>query len=368
MSAASGGNEANKSASSTDILKLTAYFAERERAGGKFLAEALLDLFADRGVATSVMLRGIASFGPRNIVRSDESLSMSEDPPVTLSATDRPEVITALVDDVTALTGRGLITLERGRLASGAAAGAGNEATRMTVYLGRRQRAAGAPAYRTVTEVFHRLGFAGATVFLGVDGTVNGERRRAGFLSHNPDVPMFAVGVGTPDQAAAAGQELSRLLPDHLLTVERTRVVKRDGTVLADLHELPTTDPDGLTLFQKLTVYTFEDSRHDGHPIHRQLVRRLRESQHAAGATVLRGLWGYHGDHRPKGDRLLHIGRRVPVSTVIIDTPENIVRSFAIVDELTGRHGLVTSEIVPAMIALDGDYRNGGTRLANPPG
>jgi hypothetical protein len=47
-------------------LKLTAYFGERQRAvhaaaGREFLADALLNLFGDREVATSVLLRGIAS-------------------------------------------------------------------------------------------------------------------------------------------------------------------------------------------------------------------------------------------------------------------------------------------------------------------
>ena len=79
----------------------------------------MLDLFAARGVATSVLLRGIASFGPRNIVRTDESLSLSEDLPVTIAAVDTPEVIGALIDDVVALIGRGLLTLERARLVDG---------------------------------------------------------------------------------------------------------------------------------------------------------------------------------------------------------------------------------------------------------
>jgi PII-like signaling protein len=32
------------------------------------------------------------------------------------------------------------------------------------------------------------------------------------------------------------------------------------------------------------------------------LIRRLRR-EGAAGATSLRGLWGYHGDHRPHAER-----------------------------------------------------------------
>lgn len=51
------------------------------------------------------------------------------------------------------------------------------------------------------------------------------------------------------------------------------------------------------------------------------------------------------------------------MSTVIIDTPTAIQHSFDIVDELTGEHGLVTSEVVPAMLAMDHEHRRGGTRL-----
>ena len=80
-------------------------------------------------------------------------------------------------------------------------------------------------------------------------------------------------------------------------------------------------------------------------------MRRLRESG-ASGATCLRGIWGFHGDHAPHGDRLLQLRRRVPIVTIVIDTPERIAESFEIVDELTDEAGLVTSEMVPAMAAL----------------
>jgi PII-like signaling protein len=62
------------------------------------------------------MLRGIASFGPSHKPRSDVSLSLSEDPAVTIAAVDVEPKIRSLVDDVGAMTGRGLVTLERARL------------------------------------------------------------------------------------------------------------------------------------------------------------------------------------------------------------------------------------------------------------
>ncbi len=118
-----------------------------------------------------------------------------------------------------------------------------------------------------------------------------------------------------------------------------------------------------MAIWQKLMVYTSEAARHGKRPIHSELVRRLRESG-ASGATSLRGVWGFHGDHRPHGDRALQLRRHVPIVTVLVDTPERIAASFEIVDELTAERGLVTSEMVPAMTAMAEEERRGGLRLA----
>ena len=151
-------------------LKLTAYFGERLRTDGRFLAEAMLDLFGTHDVATSVMLRGIEGYGPHNLLRTDQSLSLSEDPPVTVVAVDRLSKITGLVDDVVAMTSRGLVTRERARLAAGdigdVALPAGPESTdavKLTIYVGRQARIAGLPAYRAVCDLLHRQGFEGAS-------------------------------------------------------------------------------------------------------------------------------------------------------------------------------------------------------------
>jgi len=94
------------------------------------------------------------------------------------------------------------------------------------------------------------------------------------------------------------------------------------------------------------------------------LLGRQVLHQGAAGATALRGIWGYHGNHPPHGDRLLTLRRRVPVLTVVVDTPTRIRSWFGIVDELTDQTGLVTCEMVPAFRA--GDHR-GGLRLSTIP-
>ncbi|ORV18111.1 DUF190 domain-containing protein [Mycobacterium celatum] len=350
-------------------LKLTTYFGERQRAvngaaGQGFLADAMLELYGRREVATSVMLRGIASFGLRHVLRTDESLSLSEDPPVAIAAVDVESKVSGLVDDVVAMTGRGLVTLERARLVGGDFSTDARDTLKLTVYVGRQERIAGVPAFRAVCDLLHRQGFAGAGVFLGVDGTAHGQRYRARFFSRNVNVPLMIISIGTAAQVSAAVAELSAAMPNPLLTVERVRLCKRDGELVSRPHRLPATDKQGRPLWQKIMVHTSEATAHGGVPIHRALVRQLLESGMARGATVLRGIWGFHGDHKPHGDKLFQLVRQVPVVTIIIDTPEWIVRSFDIVDELTAEHGMVTSEMVPAVLSIDGSGRDGDADLA----
>jgi PII-like signaling protein len=346
----------------SDYLKLTTYFGERLRSEDRFLADALLDLYGRSAVATSVVLRGIASFGPHHQLRSDQLLSMSEDPPIAVAAVDAADRIAPLADQVVAMTSRGLITLERARM-SGISAAAPDTA-KLTIYVGRQDRVAGLPAHRAVCDVLYRHGFAGASVFLGVDGTQRGQRRRARFFSRNVDVPVMIIAVGAGRQVDVAVAELETTLRDPLLTIERVQLCKRDGELLTRPAALPPTDDEGRALWQKLMVYTSEATLYDGMPIHRAIVRRLRDARAASGATVLRGIWGFHGDHEPHGDKLIQLTRQVPVTTIVVDTPERIAASFDIVDELTGRHGLVTSELVPALVSVDDGERVGGTRLA----
>jgi PII-like signaling protein len=175
---------------------------------------------------------------------------------------------------------------------------------------------------------------------------------------------MMIIAVGAGKQIAGVLPDLGGLLERPLLTLERVRVCKRDGQLLSPPTPLPAADQHGLAMWQKLMVYASEQARHGRSPLHVALVRRLRESG-ASGATCVRGVWGFHGDHPPHGDRLLQLRRHVPVVTIVVDTPERIAESFRIVDELTGEAGLVTSEMVPAMASLsDGERQRGGLRLA----
>jgi PII-like signaling protein len=241
-------------------------------------------------------------------------------------AVDTRERIERVVPEVTALHAAGLVTLERALLLPGAEPLA-HEQVKLTVYVGRQARLRGKPAFAAVTDLLRRHGVAGATVLLGVDGTAGGVRRRARFFARNADVPLMIIAVGDAERIATALPELG----DQLLTVERVRVLKRDGRLLArpDEHSEP-------GMLMKLTVYG----------AHSHLVLGLRQAG-VSGATALRGIWGFHGEHAPHGDRLLQLRRNVPLVTIAVDEPERIAAAFGTVDALTRERGLVTAELVP---------------------
>jgi PII-like signaling protein len=358
-----------------DCIKLTSYLGERHRSGDGFAADALIGLYAEHEIAASVLLRGIGGFGLRHHLRTDRSLTMSEDLPLVVIAVDRRPRIEAVLGATLERASPGLVTLERARLLDPGPAGGplavpdgradgAQQATKLTVYLGRQERVFRVPAFIAVCDLLHRRGIAGATALLGVDGTARGRRERARFFGRNAEVPMMVIAIGSGARIGRVLPELGALLPRPLLTLEQVRVCKRDGQRLATPAALPGVDPHGLALWQKLMIYTSESAQHHGQPVHRAILARLRTAG-LSGATTVRGIWGFHGDHPPHGDRLLQLGRHAPVVTTVIDTPERIAAAFAAVDELTIEHGLVTSETIPAMRAAGAGRRRGGPRLAS---
>ena len=332
-----------------DCLKLTTYFGERKRHQNRFIADALLDLYGQHRIASSILLRGMEGFGLKHHLRTDASLTLSEDLPAVGVAVDVRERVEALLPTVEQIMGTGLITLERARLLTGDLAlhAQLDEACKLTIYLGRQEKVGRVPAFAAICELLHRRGVAGATTLLGVDGTAFGERERASFFSRNTAVPVMVIAVGSGHEVASVLPEIAGLVRRPLVTLERVQVCKRNGELVETPHALPGADERGNPLWQKLMIYTSESQLHGRQPVHRAITRRLRGTG-AAGATTVRGIWGFSGDHPPHGDRTLQFGRHVPTVTIVIDTPERIAESFTIIDELTAEHGLVTSEMVPA--------------------
>ena len=351
-------------------MRMSVYFGERDRAGAQLLADALLEMFAAHGVRSSILLRGIEGFGIKHRLQSERLLTLSEDLPLIALAVDSQPRIEALVAQAQTISAHGLITLERARLLSGSVADAElstrPDAVKLTIYLGRHERIGVQPAHTAVVECLHRHGVAGASVLLGLDGTAHGVRHRAGFLARNTQVPLMIQSVGESTTISRALAEIAGMLSEPAMTLERVRVCKRDGVQLAEPLSPPSADGAGLAYWQKLVVYASEQTRYQHQQLHSALIRRLRR-EGAAGATSLRGQWGYHGEHQPHGERFWSMRRHVPVLTVLLDTPANMRRWFEIVDEMTHATGLVTSEVVPALRASAPGIEHGGFELAELP-
>ena len=352
-----------------DCLKLTAYFAERERSGDRFLGEALVGVCERHQLLTSIVMRGTEGFGSHQVLQTDRLLSLSEDLPMVLVAVDSRPRIEAALPDIGAASAHGLLTLERARLLTGQVDRVAlpedlHEATKLTVYCGRHERVGRRPAFVAIVDLLRQYGLRSATAVLGVDGTAHGVRERAQFFGANAQVPLMIIAVGSGAQLQPVLPDLAALMERPVMTLERVRICKVDGERLAEPRLVADSDETGLRTWVKLMVHADHDTRHAGRPLFVEIVRRLRAAG-ARGATVLQGIWGYHGDRAPQGDRLLSLRRHVPTTTIVVDVPERVLDWFAIIDELTDQGGVVTSELVPAFHARGAWGETGGLALAD---
>ncbi|MGE5408149.1 MAG: DUF190 domain-containing protein [Syntrophothermus sp.] len=335
-------------AAGAEALKLGFYFGEHDRHRGRFLSETALDLFARHRLAAGVLLRGAEGFGAAQLLQTDRLLSLSEDLPLVALAVGDPAAVEACAGELREAADGGLLTLERARLHGPVrrTAHEPHEEVKLTVYCGRGARRDGAPEHVGVVAALHRRGVAGATALVGVDGAASGRRLRARFFARNERVPALVVAVGERERIAAALADLERGGQRPTATLEAVRVLRRDGAALA-----APADRSGVR-GTRLTVYCSERSEHRGRPLYLELIRRLR-AEGAAGATALRGVWGYHGDHAPHGDRLLSLRRHVPIVVTVIDDAARAGRWLDIAAELTDETGLLTVERVPRMVTLE---------------
>jgi PII-like signaling protein len=293
-------------------------------------------------------------FGQRQQMRTDRSLTLSEDLPLISVAVDTRPRIHAVLERTQALASPGLVSVEQGHLLNDSTgpvslpAGPGDAEAKLTVYLRRGEQAFQIPAFEAICDLLYRRGVDGATALLGVDGSVHGRRPRGGFFGGHAEVPMMVTAVGSWAQIGEVLSDVRGLLRHPLLTVEPVRVCKRAGQVLDTPDVSLGTDEHGMPLCQKLTVYTSAAAQVNGEPVHRALARRLLRAG-ISGVTTLRGVWGFHGNRVPHGDGGLHLARHVPAVTIVIDSARRIPAAFAIIDELTAGRGLVTSQVISAL-------------------
>jgi PII-like signaling protein len=209
-------------------------------------------------------------------------------------------------------------------------------------------------------------------VLLGVDGVLDGERRRARFVASNRGVPAMTVAIGARAAIDAALAEVDG--GAHLVTVEAVETYRRIATVSlhseggmaqnsdidrVSLHaeagvepKLPIEPPSLHGAAARVTLVTSEIARGGGHPRYLELIHELRR-EGAAGATALRGVWGFRGGGEPHGDRVLALRRDVPMLVEVVDAPERAARWNEIALSLVGDGDVVYSQSIPRTFTLE---------------
>lgn len=335
-----------------EMLQLRLHFGERDRCGDGPLETAVMDACARHGVAAAALLRGVEGFGAKQHLRTERLLSLSEDQPLVTVAVAEGERVEALAAEVESLAGDGLLTVEPVRVwERDRGAATSTDEVRATVWgprTGPRSPHLGAVA------AFRRHGAEAATVLLGVDGVLERGRRRARFVAANRGVPALTVAIGARGAIDAALAEVDGAAP--LVTVEAVETYRRIGPV--PLHGEGVEprwriSPPSLhgTPAVRTTLVTSEIATGRAHPRYLELIRALR-GEGAAGATALRGVWGFRAGGEPHGDRVLALRRDVPMVVEAIDAPDRAARWHEISLEIAGDDDLVHCGEIPRALTL----------------
>ena len=88
------------------------YVGEADHHGGKPRYQAIVELLRERGIAGATVLRGIEGFGANAHLHTTRILRLSEDLPILIEVVEEEARLRAILPEVDALLGDGLITLE----------------------------------------------------------------------------------------------------------------------------------------------------------------------------------------------------------------------------------------------------------------
>jgi PII-like signaling protein len=334
-----------------EMLELRFYFGERERDGDGPLDAAVMAACARHGVSAAALLRAVEGFAAKQRMRTDRMLTLSEDQPLVAVAVGESERIEALAEEIRGIAHDGLLALNQvttpdrvrsspriARESANAPDGSASARDKVRVTIWGPRSGSRSP-HLSAVDALHRHGAEAALVLLGVDGVLDGERRRARFVASNHDVPALTVAVGEWGRIEAALAEVDGAAA--LVTVEAVELSSRIET--ERLHSTPAT---------RVSYITSEIATSGAHPRYLELIHRLRE-EGAAGATALRGVWGFCGSTRPHGDRVLALRRDVPILVEAIDAPEPAARWRELALSFVGVDDVVDSQAIEKTLTLE---------------
>jgi PII-like signaling protein len=94
-------------------LLVRIYIGEADHHAGKPLYQAIVGFLRERGLAGATVMRGIEGFGANAHLHTSRLLRLSEDLPILIEVVDQEDRIRAILPELDAMVGDGLITLEK---------------------------------------------------------------------------------------------------------------------------------------------------------------------------------------------------------------------------------------------------------------
>ena len=88
------------------------YIGESDTWHGKPLYEAIVHLLRERGLAGATVIRGMEGFGAKHHLHTSRILSLTTDLPILIEVVDEETRLRAILPEVDAMVGDGLITVE----------------------------------------------------------------------------------------------------------------------------------------------------------------------------------------------------------------------------------------------------------------
>jgi hypothetical protein len=96
-----------------EALLVRIYIGESDTHDGRPLYDAIVRRLRERGIRGVSVFRGIEGFGRSSRVHTTRILALSEDLPILIEAVDATDAIRAVLPELEAMVGGGLVTLER---------------------------------------------------------------------------------------------------------------------------------------------------------------------------------------------------------------------------------------------------------------
>lgn len=95
---------------------------------------------------------------------------------------------------------------------------------------------------------------------------------------------------------------------------------------------------------QRLTIVIGESDRYHHHSLANEIVQRAQRAG-LAGCTVLRGVEGFGASRTLHTSHVLSLSDDLPVSIVIVDTPEHIEAFLPQIEELVSEGLVVVDDV-----------------------